>query len=186
MFGHIDVGVLPQTEVPPHQILNEIYGRLHAWLVSTRSVSVGVVFPQYRLDPIGLGSVVRLVGERTVLEACAVDSWLGPIREYVRIKSLRDVPADAEWRRLVRVQVKSNPDRLRRRYAQRHGCSFEDAVAIIPASVAKMAALPFLSLCSGSTGQAYRLYLRLEEACEPSNGPFNTFGLSNTATIPWF
>jgi CRISPR-associated endonuclease Csy4 len=41
-------------------------------------------------------------------------------------------------------------------------------------------------LHSQSTGQPFRLFLDHRPCDTASAGPFNTYGLSTTATIPWF
>jgi CRISPR-associated endonuclease Csy4 len=46
---------------------------------------------------------------------------------------------------------------------------------------------PYLELQSKSTGEKYRLYITFGELFEQAtSGEFNHFGLSKTATVPWF
>jgi len=47
--------------------------------------------------------------------------------------------------------------------------------------------LPWLNLRSLSTGQSFRLFIRHGELLSaPVVGMFSTYGLSATATVPWF
>ncbi len=47
--------------------------------------------------------------------------------------------------------------------------------------------LPYLELQSSSNGNKHRRYIVIGElSSEPTTGNFDTFGLSKTATIPWF
>ncbi len=47
--------------------------------------------------------------------------------------------------------------------------------------------LPFLHLKSLSTGQCFRLFIRHSELqTMPVSGLFSSYGLSDTATVPWF
>jgi CRISPR-associated endonuclease Csy4 len=46
---------------------------------------------------------------------------------------------------------------------------------------------PYLELQSGSNGQRHRRYIQFGDLCDVSTeGVFDQFGLSNTATVPWF
>jgi CRISPR-associated endonuclease Csy4 len=86
-----------------------------------------------------------------------------------------------------RVQAQSSADRIRRRQMKRHGWTEEEARARIADSVEQQLALPYLTLRSQSTGQHFRLFID-HLPCQPAPvaGPFNAYGLSSTATIPWF
>ncbi|MGV2442369.1 type I-F CRISPR-associated endoribonuclease Cas6/Csy4, partial [Bacillus atrophaeus ATCC 9372] len=83
--------------------------------------------------------------------------------------------------------AQSSPERLRRRFAKRHQLSEAEARERIPDSAAQMLKLPYLQLRSHSTGQHFRLFLQLGAAQEhPIAGTFNSYGLSQSATLPWF
>ncbi len=113
--------------------------------------------------------------------------WLRGVGDYAQIGAAAPVPATSEHRQLRRVQAKSSPERLRRRQMRRHGLTLEEAVDRVPDSAAGRLRLPFLQISSASTKQTFRLYIRLEpKAVAPVRGAFNTYGLSATATIPWF
>jgi len=113
--------------------------------------------------------------------------WLRGMRDHIKVDAVAVVPADAVQRTLRRVQAKSSPARLRRRQMRRHGFSEVEAVQRVPDSAEERLDLPFVQLASGSTGQNFRLYLRLGAPQQSrSTGTFNTFGLSSTATIPCF
>ena len=52
---------------------------------------------------------------------------------------------------------------------------------------AQMTTLPYLELESVSSGKFHRRYIQMGEPLDESvMGDFDTFGLSQTATIPWF
>ncbi|MCL1552323.1 type I-F CRISPR-associated endoribonuclease Cas6/Csy4, partial [Xanthomonas nasturtii] len=55
-------------------------------------------------------------------------------------------------------------------------------------AVAEQLSLPFVVLGSCSTGQAsFPLFIRHGPLLsEPKNGSFNSYGLSQEATVPWF
>ena len=65
--------------------------------------------------------------------------------------------------------------------------SLEEAARRIPDEVAQRTDLPFIQLKSSSTGQHFRLFVEhgaLQEHATP--GAFSLYGLSSTATVPWF
>ncbi len=46
---------------------------------------------------------------------------------------------------------------------------------------------PYLELQSASSGQLYRVFIEMGEIQDkPVTGDFNHFGLSKSATVPWF
>lgn len=70
---------------------------------------------------------------------------------------------------------------------QRKGETPEQARAAIPDSMEHSPNLPFVQLRSASTGQPFCLFINHGETQEmASAGGFNSYGLSQGASIPWF
>ena len=67
---------------------------------------------------------------------------------------------------------------------RRHGLSVEEAQQRLPDDIGEQLRLPGLKLRSSSTGQVFRLFLRMRPAEQETSGAFNRFGLSATATVP--
>jgi CRISPR-associated endonuclease Csy4 len=88
--------------------------------------------------------------------------------------------------RVRRVQVDSNPERIRRRQIRRHGWSEEEARRRVPDSARRKTTLPFLICESGSTGHRFRLFIEHKVVDDVAGGAFNAYGLSSTATLPLF
>ena len=191
MEHFMDIQVLPDPELPTHVLLSALYAKLHRALVlgSDNAGGIAVCFPGYSLRPgaVGLGSSLRLLGSQPALKALTSLGWMGGQRDQVSVTGIAAVPSGAAHRSLRRAQAKSNPERLRRRLIKRHGIEEVEAAKRIPDSAAEMLKLPFLQLRSASTGQGFRLFLQLSPVlASGANGTFNTYGLSPTATIPWF
>jgi CRISPR-associated endonuclease Csy4 len=187
MSHYLDIRVLPDPEMSASQVLSALYGKLHGVLVAMRSVDVGVSFPGYAVKPPTLGTVLRLLGPVAQLEAVLRSTWLGGVRDHVAVGPVTPVPAGVAHRALRRVQTKSNPDRLRRRQMKRHGLTEAEARERIPDEFGKTLTLPFVFVFSASTGQRFCLFLSLGDAAQTGQaGTFNAYGLSATATIPWF
>jgi CRISPR-associated endonuclease Csy4 len=188
MTHYVDIDLLSDPELPPHVLLDALYGQLHRALAKTSNVAIAVSFPAYSLGPCSLGGRLRLNGPAAALDRqLSTVNWLGALREHVAVHDMALIPSNAEHRTLRRVQAKSNPERLRRRRMRRHDETHAQARERIPDHAFKSLALPFLTLSSASTGQRFRLFLRLNDApCRPCPGSFNAYGLSTLATIPWF
>lgn len=187
MSHYIDIHLRPDPEFPAHLLMGALYGKLHRALALARATSIGVSFPGYQGAPASLGCALRLIGPEKDLERLMEDGWLKGMRDHIEVVSATRVPTSAVPRTLRRVQAKSSPERLRRRQMRRHGLSVEDAFERVPDSCAEVLRLPFLSIASASTGQTFRLFLRLGPATTGNeDGAFNAYGLSGSATIPWF
>ena len=187
-LGHyIDLRLQPDPEVAPTQLLAALYMRLHRTLAAQGTTGIAVAFPDYSAERHSLGERLRLLGSEAELQPWATGEWLGSVRDHVSVTSLLPVPADAQHRTLRRVQVKSSPERLRRRLMKRHQLSEEQARERIPDNVARTTPLPYVQLASTSTAQQFRLFLVLGAVQEAAPaGDFNAYGLSTTATVPWF
>ena len=183
---YLDIHLLPDPEFPTGQLMNALFAKLHRALVQLSSRSIGVSFPEAS-SAAGLGRHLRLHGDLAALNDLSGQSWLTGMRDHVQFGQLLPVPADARHCQVRRVQVDSSPGRLRRRAMKRHGLSEEQALERIPDSAAKLLRLPYLSLRSQSTGQAFRLFIEQDAPqVEPRTGSFNAYGLSQEATVPWF
>ena len=188
---YIDLHLRPDPETTPPHLLAALYTRLHRALAAAPTAPAGpgiaVGFPGYDIRRRTLGECLRLYGDEAALQPWAAGAWLGSLRDHVRSTAPLPVPADAAHRTLRRIQVKSSPERLRRRLMKRHQISDEQARQRIPDSVGRMTDLPYVQLASTSTAQQFKLFLALGPAqSQPQAGDFNSYGLSATATVPWF
>lgn len=184
---YIDIQLLPDPEFSPAHLLSALVAKLHRALVAQGTNDIAIAFPKYQLQPRSLGQVLRLLGTATSLQTLLETDWLRGMRDHTELTSIASVPAGAEQRHFTRRQFKTNAERLRRRRIKRKGETAEQAAIAIPDSVERQPDLPFVHLRSSSTGQPFQLFLALSAPVSaPVNGPFNQYGLSTTATIPWF
>ena len=187
MTHYLDLQLRSDPELPPHQLLAALYARLHRALVQRAESRIAVSFPGHCTTPPTLGTTLRLIGPEENLVGLMAMDWLVGLRDYVKVGPLAEVPRSATARTLRRIQAKSSPERLRRRQVRRHGLSAEESVQRIPDTAAEMLRLPYVQLASASTQQTFRIFLRVGEPQAMSvDGEFNAYGLSATATIPWF
>ena len=184
---YIDVRLLPDPEFSQAHLLGALYAKFHRALVGLGADAIGVSFPQYSMQPRTLGRIMRVHGSDSALSPLLSTDWLRGMRDHVELGALSAVPQDVQHRRLLRRQFKTSAERLRHRRMRRKGETYEQAVQAIPDSVERQPDLPYVQLRSASTAQRFCLFLALGDAePQPVAGVFNTYGLSSTATLPWF
>ncbi len=187
MDHHVDLRLLPDPEIAEPHLMGALFSKLHLALVTLRSEHIGISFPSVRASPAWIGDCLRLHGDHSALSGLMATKWLAGMRDHIRQTVVLASPATAEFRVVSRVQAKSNPDRLRRRQMRRHGIDAAEALARIPDAAAERLDLPYVQLRSHSTEQSFRLYIRHGPLLgRPVSGTFGVYGLSPTATIPWF
>lgn len=187
MDHYVDIDLRPDPEFPSYQLLSALYAKLHRALVALASNAIGVSFPGFDLKSPHLGTRLRLHGEFGVLSTLLESDWLAGMRDHIVLTQPAAVPGNAKHRRVGRVQVKSSPERMRRRLMLRQNIDEEGARQRIPDESARLTHLPFIQLRSASSGQTFRLFIE-HGHIQPNTvaGDFNAYGLSQEATIPWF
>jgi len=187
MDHHVDIDVQPDPEFPAHQLMGALYAKLHRVLAALNSSCIGVSFPDFNSRAPHLGKRLRLHGDFAALAALMSSDWIRGMCDHVTLTPPTHVPETTKHCVVRRVQVKSSPERLRRRLMRRHGLDAQEACRRIPDEAAELANLPYVQLRSTSSGQSFRLFI--EHGPTQSHaiaGSFNTYGLSQVATIPWF
>ena len=187
MDHYIDIHLLPDPEFPTNLLMNALFAKLHRGLVEAGQNRIGVSFPQHDDTHPVLGSLLRLHGQAEDLTTLMNNNWLTGMRDHVRVSEPIPIPPPTGYRCVYRVQAKSNPERLRRRYMKRHQADRETAQKEIPDQAAEHLQLPWVTIGSQSTGQRFRLFIAHGTIVpETTKGTFSHYGLSRNATIPWF
>ena len=186
MDYYLEIQLQPDPDFVPAMLMNALFSKLHRALVESPKLAVAVSFPEYSLSPLGLGSCLRLHGNQQDLDSLQSTAWLTGMSDHVTYKKLQAVPSDAKHIVVRRVQVKSNVGRLVRRYAKHKNISEEEARSHYQKAEPKKLRLPFITLNSRSSGQRFLLFIKQSQQKISSRGEFNRYGLSQTATIPWF
>lgn len=188
MDHYVDINLRPDPEFSEATLMGALYSKLHRGLVAQQSNVIGVSFPLLQDQAeFPLGLQMRLHGSKQALSSLLNSNWLAGMADHLLVGPLQPIPAKTQHRVVTRVQVKSSPGRLRRRLMRRHNLSEQEAMERIPDAAAESSPLPYVHLRSASTGQNFRLFIQHGPVLEMSvNGHFNTYGLSQSATVPWF
>ena len=212
MRSYLEITLLPNPEVGLNLFWSKVFQQLHLGFVETQDaeepIPIGVGFPKYRAENkrLSLGDKCRLfAADMATLERFNAPQRLARLSDYVHCTGIRPVPDKVTGYAIYRRESpKTNPERLARRYAKRHGMDLETALtttvklqapsgnASYPTTFryADMASpsvtLPFIRLQSLSGGQTFCLWISKTEAIAPVTGNFSAYGLSSVATVPEF
>jgi len=183
MDYYIDTLIKPDAEMRLNVLLNTVFTKLHKALCDLRSNNIGVSFPKYEVT---LGNVLRIHGDEPALNNLHGLNWLGGMSGYCKISEITPVPSDTKFRTISRKQTTMSQSKLNR-LVKRGSISEEDIKKYKAKMFSKGLDNPYVELASGSNGHKHRRYIEFGELLDnPVVGEFDQFGLSKTATVPWF
>lgn len=184
MNFYIDIEVRPDAEFSSSILMNEVYFRLHQLLVKFGQGEVGVSFPKFAKT---LGPCLRIHGDQSALQRVMSTPWTSPIEDYIVVSGIKPVPEGVSHRVVQRLQIKSSPERLLRRSVKKGWITEDEATRRLAESRDQKTSLPYIRMRSLSTGQLFRIFIEHGLLVTlPQKGEFSAYGLSTSATIPWF
>lgn len=200
MNYYVDIKLECDTEITLGFIWQKVYTQMHLALVELKdennTVDIGFSFPLYNNHPFPLGDVLRVFGNsKERLEELNLTKWLNRLDGYAYVGEIQRVPTDVKgYVCFGRKQFKSGAEvrRLAKRYAKRNGVSEEEALSTFELAEKKYTKLkeenklPFVNIKSLSNRQPIKIFIIKKEVESAEKGVFNTYGLSNFSTLPWF
>lgn len=193
MNYYLDIKIIADEEVPIYFIRNKIYSKLHKALNTLKSKAIGVSFPNFRVK---LGDVIRMHSSKEKLDDLQALDWLGGLSGYCEMSDILPVPKTVEGYRIVsRKQPTMTLKKLEKRvlYQQANGVLKTDGDVknyerqYKEKMYASSLDNPYLELQSNSNLHKHRRFIQLGAISSVSSmGEFDQFGLSKTASIPWF
>jgi CRISPR-associated endonuclease Csy4 len=183
MDHYLDILILPDPEFSATILMNSLYTKLHKALYDNKSTSIGVSFPRYHVS---LGNVLRIHGTISDLNKLMQQNWIGGMCGYCTISEIMQVPPSSRFRTVSRKQPTMSQSKLNR-LIKRGSISVDEIDKYKAKMQGNTLAGPYLELASGSNKHKHRRYIAFGELQDnPAPGEFDQFGLSKTATIPWF
>jgi len=183
MDYYLDIKIVPDEEVPIYFIRNKVYSKFHKALFSLNSTDIGVSFPNYKDK---LGNVIRLHGSENSLLKLQETNWLGGLSGYCDTSPIQGIPNKVVYRTISRKQSNMTEAKLRRLII-RGSITQDEAKGYKTKMFQTGLNIPYLELDSSSNGHKHRRYIAFGEPVKVLiEGEFDFFGLSKTATIPWF
>lgn len=184
MKHYIDIKLLPDEEIPIYFLRNKVYNKFHKARFDLPTTEIGISFPHYEARL--LGDLIRLHGTDINLDTLQSKNWLAGLVSYCEVHSIRAIPKQVRHRTIARKQANMTEAKLRR-LIKRGSIAEQDIKGYKTKMFQQSMANPYLELKSRSNGQLYRRYIQFGELRFKSvEGKFDQFGLSNTASIPWF
>lgn len=184
MNYYFNINLLPDAEMPNAVLMNAICAKLHKVFFDLHSTTIGVSFPNYDVT---LGNTVRIHGGEGDLQKLHTASWLGGMNGYCKFGAVTVVPSGVKYRTVYRKQATMSQSKLNR--LLKRGTIKDENIKKYKSKMFAEKGLdkPYLDLISGSNGRRHRRYIELGELLDkPVIGKFDQFGLSKTATVPWF
>lgn len=183
MEHYLCIKLKSDEESPVYFLRNICFTKLHKALFSLKSTDIAISFPNYKVK---LGDVIRLHGSDSRLSELQGTNWLGGLSGYCDTSQIQAIPDAVKHRNISRIQTNMTASKLRR-LIKRGSINAEEAKQYKAKMFTQGLDNPYLELDSASNGNKHRRYIQFGELLDkPIAGGFDQFGLSKTATIPWF
>jgi CRISPR-associated endonuclease Csy4 len=184
MNFYIDIVLKPDAQMPVNRFLNALYTQLHKVLFDLGSNNIGVSFPAHHVL---LGNCLRIHGTQQALDRLQAQDWLARLADNCKVSEICEVPANIQaYRTVFRIQTTMSQSKLKR-LLKRGSITEEEAKGYKAKLFTKGLDNAYVELESASNGHKHRRYIAFGALqSTPTAGVFDTFGLSKTATVPWF
>ena len=189
-----EITITPMVDIHPYHVWSQLYHILHLALVENKQTNdeqpIGISFPDYQMDGKNnqLGLTLRLCShDPNEIKKLAMPVKCQSLGDYLNISDVMPIPDKVtHYASFSRVQYKTSSPRLARRYAKRHGISYEEALNRYSQFDEQVSQLPFIRIKSATTQQNFCLFIKRERKESQEKGLFNCYGLSDKSTVPLF
>lgn len=183
MDAYFELHLKPDAEMREAELSSKVFTKFHKALVMLNTNEIGISFPQAHIK---LGKVFRIHANKRILNDLQGLDWLGALSGYCRISDILPVPKHAQFR--IISDKKSNLSKAKlRRLIARGNIDKEGEKRYKIKMLSQGFDNPYLDLFSSSTGQVHRKFFEFSDVTDkPVEGVFDSYGLSKTATVPWF
>jgi CRISPR-associated endonuclease Csy4 len=187
MDSYFDIKALPNPEILQSAVVAHLMQQLHRVLPQYEG-RIGLSFPAYGQQRT-LGGIIRVLGVKVDIDNVFHQlNDMVEVKDYGLITPVSVIPSSVEKHAFftrVHAKGKSRFERLKKRHLERGTWTNELEVAASE-KMRKPLHYPHVSLKSASTGETFLLFLNRRLCGLPVEGVFNGYGLSKTATVPWF
>ena len=200
MKYYLDIILLPDAEANLGFLWQKVFQQVHLALVDNKVAdnesAVALSIVGYGDKTFPLGNKIRLLAaSEDILQKLDMQRWLNRLSDYCHLSSIKSVPAGVQQHaRFNRKNVKSAEKKAQRRAAHLAKPYNEVLAYLIEEGKSKECKLPFINVESQESkkqtaqGVSCQFLLFIEQVLfdEAVNGKFDCYGLSKTATVPWF
>lgn len=192
-----ELTIINNPELSLYELWSKLYMQLHLAFVEQKDaneqVPYGVSFPEYvnkeedGRNTISLGTKLRIFANNVdEFQALNLDKWLDRLTDYVHIKKPKPVVNVKYFLSVNRYRPKGSVEKLARRQAKHNGISITAATDKLGSYTQKLITYPFIKINSLHDKKSFSLCINQQKVNNSCIGKFNTYGLSKTATVPWF
>lgn len=195
-----DITLLPDAEANLGFLWQKVFQQLHIALVDNKigenESSIALSIVDYGNKDFPLGNKLRLLAKSDeALSILDTHRWLNRLTDYCHIKPIKPVPADVtQYACFKRKPVKSIEKKAQRR-AKHLNKPYDEVLAyLLKEGRSDKCPLPYINIESQDTKKRveqgvpckFSLFIEQKLFESPSAGKFDCYGLSKTATVPWF
>ena len=210
-----DLTLIDNTEISLGFIWQKVFQQIHIALVENgyeyarresdgseitlRASKVAVSFPCYGDKTYPLGNKLRLLAqEKVFLERLDIEKWLIKLQDYVQVHSPEAVPSLVSYVGFRQNRVKGEKrleqslQKKAKHLSDKFDLDFDGTLRELKKKHAfNEEKLPYIqvesqSSATGNRKPRFKLFIEMAEMAESKQGRFDCYGLSKTATIPWF
>lgn len=195
MKYYLDIKLLASEEITFGLLWRKLYQNMHEALVYVKkdigaSEKVAFSFPAYGTEVFPMGDILRVFStSKDVLKNLTNSNKLSVLVDYLDFGEISETLSNVKHVHFIRHKPKLTYIERVKKQAKRHNVSIEESFEHFKNSrysTDKIFCLPYVILDSGDTQQTYSIFIEKSEEIEEVRGTFDTFGLSKTATVPWF
>lgn len=191
-----DITLMPDAEASLGFLWQKVYQQVHIALVDNKIAenesAVAISLPLYGAKDMPLGNKLRLLSnDENLLKQLEIEKWLSRLTDYCHIKFIQSVPNTNQHVCFKRQSVKSEFKKAQS-LAKHLGKSVEEVLKYRKEQgLSNKSKLPYIHMESQqktTTGikNKFKLFIAQKNCNAPVKGVFDCYGLSKTATVPWF
>jgi CRISPR-associated endonuclease Csy4 len=200
MKYYLDITLLPDAEANLGFLWQKVFQQVHIALVDNKigdnESAVALSIINYGDKDFPLGNQLRLLANtEQALQKLDIHRWLNRLSDYCHIKPIKTVPTDVtQYACFKRKPVKSIEKKAQRRAVHLNKPYDEVLAYLRKENRFEECKLPFINVESQQTKKRLELgespffliFIERVLADKLVDGKFDCYGLSKTATVPWF
>lgn len=202
MKYYLDITLLADAEANLGFLWQKVFQQVHIALVDNKvgdkESAIALSIPRYKLlkaneKTFPLGNKLRLLAEtEEILRAININKWLETFMDYCHVKSITIVPKNVKsYARFTRKNA-VDPIKKAEKRAKHLNKPLDEVIDFMrKEKQLEKCQLPFIHVesqgvtVSGEKNR-FRIFIEQTHLDAPEPGKFDCYGLSKTATIPWF
>lgn len=189
-----EITLIPDGVCSIYDIWRIVFRQVHLALVECGDRTIGLSFPGYvySFKKKTLGTKIRLFSQNeSALMRLQLDQYLEGVLDFCHISQIRVVPDDVQFGCFGRKQYRNDYEKIVRSKMVHLNVTEEQAMLLVGEFEPPAIDFPYIhydSLSSKSRGvnASMQIAIQFKKVEDEVLGDFNSFGLSNTITVPIF